>query len=176
MREGPAGAPRLICLSTPMVTGGLHQHSRVVGNLSTPRHVVGIPTPGFVAGEGLPASVDAAVEVLAAAVLKAAEGEPFVLFGYSSGGSLAYSVAGHLERTGAARPAGVVMLDSFKIRCTESFLDLPEDQQDWLAEPLEPTHAVRSVAANHFTVIEERSADTAKLVDGWLDSMERDDR
>ncbi|MCC8245568.1 SDR family NAD(P)-dependent oxidoreductase [Saccharothrix sp. NEAU-S10] len=234
MREGPAGAPRLICLSTPMVTGGLHQHSRVVGHLGTPRHVVGIPTPGFVAGEGLPASVDAAVEVLAAAVLKAAEGEPFVLFGYSSGGSLAYSVAGHLERTGAARPAGVVMLDSFKIldegsgaampireltlglyekeslfgrfdnarlsamacwfdlvpnlrmdpveapvlfiRCTESFLDLPEDQQDWLAEPLEPTHAVRSVAANHFTVIEERSADTAKLVDGWLDSMERDDR
>src|SRR5204862_214519 len=106
LREGPAGLPRLVCLSTPMVTGGLHQHSRIVSHLVTPRHVVAVPTPGFAAGERLPASVDAAVEALADIVLTAADGHPFVMLGYSSGGSLGYSVAGNRGwRTHAQRGA-----------------------------------------------------------------------
>jgi hypothetical protein len=114
LADGPAG-PRLICLSTPMATGGVHQHARLVSHLQGTRKIVGVPVSGFVTGERLPASADAAVQVLAASVLAAAEGEPFVLLGYSSGGTLAYSTAGYLEQALGVQPAGVVLLDTYKV-------------------------------------------------------------
>ncbi|MEU7068030.1 SDR family NAD(P)-dependent oxidoreductase, partial [Streptomyces sp. NPDC046161] len=108
--EGPK-APRLICLSTPTVAGGVHQHARLAARLSMP--VSGIPTPGFGRGEALPESFEAAVDVLAEAVLRAADGEPFALLGFSSGGLLAHATAARLERAHGVRPAGLVLLDTY---------------------------------------------------------------
>ncbi|MEU9191468.1 thioesterase domain-containing protein, partial [Streptomyces sp. NPDC048484] len=108
-------APRLICLSTPMVAGGVHQHARLVSSFRGARHVSVLPMPGFASGESLPASADAVVEVLAESVLRAAEGEPFVLLGYSSGGVVAYAVADHLEKARGVTSTGVVLLDSYKV-------------------------------------------------------------
>ncbi|MEV7523949.1 type I polyketide synthase [Streptomyces sp. NPDC091371] len=108
--EGPK-PPRLICLSTPTVAGGVHQHARLAARLSMP--VVGIPTPGFGRGESLPESFDAAVDVLAEAVLRAADGEPFALLGFSSGGLLAHAAVARLERVHGVRPAGLVLLDTY---------------------------------------------------------------
>ncbi|WP_345533422.1 type I polyketide synthase [Microbispora amethystogenes] len=113
LADGPA-RPRLICLSTPMVTGGVHQHARLVRHL-TPRHVSAIPTPGFAAGDSLPATPEAGVLALAEAVLAAAEGEPFVLLGYSSGGTLAHATAACLEERYGTTPSGLVLLDTFKL-------------------------------------------------------------
>ncbi|WP_445978205.1 SDR family NAD(P)-dependent oxidoreductase [Streptomyces castrisilvae] len=107
--EGPA--PRLICLSTPTVAGGVHQHARLAARLSVP--VSGIPTPGFGRGEWLPESFDAAVDVLAEAVLRTADGEPFVLLGFSSGGLLAHATVARLEQVHGVRPAGLVLLDTY---------------------------------------------------------------
>jgi acyl transferase domain-containing protein/short-subunit dehydrogenase/acyl carrier protein len=112
LSDGPG--PRLICLSTPMATGGVHQHARLVAYLQGKRRVAALPVPGFVTGESLPATADAAIQVVAQSVINAAENEPFVLLGYSSGGTLAYGVAGHLERLGVP-PAGVIMLDTYKV-------------------------------------------------------------
>ncbi|MFD7258927.1 SDR family NAD(P)-dependent oxidoreductase [Streptomyces sp. NPDC059874] len=109
-QEGPK-PPRLICLSTPTVAGGVHQHARLAARLSMP--VVGIPTPGFGRGESLPESFDAAVDVLAEAVLRAADGEPFALLGFSSGGLLAHATVARLERVHGVRPAGLVLLDTY---------------------------------------------------------------
>ncbi|WP_405084931.1 type I polyketide synthase [Microbispora sp. NBC_01389] len=113
LADGPA-RPRLICLSTPMVTGGVHQHARLVRHL-TPRHVSAIPTPGFTAGDSLPATPEAGVLALAEAVIAAAGGEPFVLLGYSSGGTLAHATAACLEERYGTAPSGLVLLDTFKL-------------------------------------------------------------
>ncbi|MFP3992316.1 thioesterase domain-containing protein, partial [Streptomyces sp. E11-3] len=107
--------PRLICFSTPMATGGVHQHARLVANFQGSHHISGLPTPGFALGESLPATAEAAVEVMARSVLLAAEDEPFVLLGYSSGGTLGYSTARHLEQVHGVRPAGVVLLDTYQV-------------------------------------------------------------
>ncbi|MFD5625988.1 SDR family NAD(P)-dependent oxidoreductase [Streptomyces sp. NPDC127072] len=114
LADGP-GRPRLICLSTPMAVGGVHQHARVVSHLHGTRHVTALPLPGFAQGESLPASLDAVTEVIADSVARAADGEPYVLLGYSSGGLVAHAVGSRLEAAGAG-PEGIVLLDSFQVR------------------------------------------------------------
>jgi thioesterase domain-containing protein len=222
LADGPA-RPRLVFISTPMATGGVHQHARLVSHLDGAWHVSSVPLPGFLPGENLPATPRAAVGVLADCVLRAADGEPFVLLGYSSGGSLAYSVAHHFETATDIRPAGLVMMDSFKVdtegvpieqlanglyekestfggfdgarlsgmaawgdvmfgltfgpiaapvlfvQSTEPFfpVDDPADRR-WQAEPWDPAHAVRTVPANHFTMVEDHAADTAEAIRHWL--------
>ncbi|MEU3457840.1 alpha/beta fold hydrolase, partial [Micromonospora sp. NPDC006766] len=116
LAAGTSGLPRLICLSTPTIAGGVHQHARLAARLTGGRHVTALPTPGFGRGEPVPASFGAAVRVLAAAVLAAAEGEPFVLLGFSSGGLLAHATAVHLEQLERAPVAGVVLLDSYPVQ------------------------------------------------------------
>ncbi|MEU3571720.1 type I polyketide synthase [Kitasatospora sp. NPDC036755] len=113
LADGPV-RPVLMCLSTTMATGGTYQQARLVGRFRDPRRVFAVPLPGFARGESLPATPEAAVEALAECVLRAADGAPFVLEGYSAGGVLAYAVAQYLERRGVS-PAGVVLLDAFRI-------------------------------------------------------------
>ncbi|GHB78527.1 polyketide synthase [Streptomyces viridiviolaceus] len=112
LADGPA-RPRVICLSTPMVTGGVHQHARLAAHFRGVRHVTALPTPGFVRGESLPKSVDAVAAVLAESVLAASDGEPFVLLGFSSGGLLAHATARRLEEARGRRPEAVVLLDTY---------------------------------------------------------------
>jgi thioesterase domain-containing protein/acyl carrier protein len=113
LADGP-GRTRLICLGTPMATGGTHQHARLAAYFRDVRHLSGLPSPGFGRGESLPSSVDALTSALAEAVLEAAEGEPFVLLGYSAGGLLAYGTAACLERRGTPA-AGVVLVDTYVV-------------------------------------------------------------
>ncbi|MET0422599.1 MAG: type I polyketide synthase, partial [Actinoplanes sp.] len=110
-----ADRPRLICLSTPTIAGGVHQHARLAARLTGGQHVTALATPGFGRGEPVPASFDAAVRVLAAAVLESAGGEEFVLLGFSSGGLLAHATAVYLEQVAGAPVAGVVLLDSYPV-------------------------------------------------------------
>ncbi|MFI2765807.1 alpha/beta fold hydrolase, partial [Streptomyces echinatus] len=114
LTEGEHG-PRLICVSTPMVAGGAHQHARLAAPFRGIRNVSALPLPGFGRGERLPVTADAAVEAVAEGVLRAADGEPFVLVGYSSGGVLGYAVAHFLEESKRIQPAGVVVLDSYAV-------------------------------------------------------------
>ncbi|MEV7404627.1 thioesterase domain-containing protein, partial [Streptomyces sp. NPDC091267] len=226
-----AEGPHLICLSTPMATGGVHQHARLVSHFGGRHKISALPVPGFHAGESLPTSSAAAVQALAKSVLDAADGKPFFLLGYSSGGTLAYATAGYLERECGVRPAGVILLDTFKVhdggsdgvpldglalgmfdkeavfgrfdssrlsamgrwvelvpqlpltpveapvlfvQCTQSFVpdgdDASPDLVSGRAEPWEPTHSLRTVRANHFTLVEDRAEETAHVIDEWLAS------
>ncbi|MFI7366402.1 phosphopantetheine-binding protein, partial [Streptomyces sp. NPDC050149] len=122
LMEGPAGRTRLICLSTPMATSGVYQHAHIANHFKGIRGVAGIPLPGFARGDSLPATNDAAAEVLAEAALEAAGGERFVLAGYSAGGILAHAAAMHLEQRGV-RPAGVVLMDSYLPDVSSALLD-----------------------------------------------------
>ncbi|MEV0297652.1 type I polyketide synthase [Nocardia sp. NPDC050710] len=107
--------PRIICINPPLATGGAHQYARVVSHLRTARDVVVLPLIGFGAGEPLPTTPTTALEGLARCVLEAAQGEPFVLLGHSSGGLLAYLVTEYLETTDRPVPAGLVMLDTYRV-------------------------------------------------------------
>ncbi|TYC16101.1 type I polyketide synthase [Actinomadura syzygii] len=115
LADGPE-RPRLICVSTPMVVGGVHQHARLVSHLGGDRHVSALPLPGFAPGESLAKSLAALTEVVTESVLRAADGEPFVLLGYSSGGLIAHAVARRLETAKDVVPDGVVLLDTFQPR------------------------------------------------------------
>ncbi|WP_345006192.1 SDR family NAD(P)-dependent oxidoreductase [Streptosporangium album] len=111
LAQGPK-RPRLILFSTPMAMGGVHQHAKFAANWRGVRNVAALPIPGFSRGESLPNSVDVVLHVFSESVIQAAEGEPFVLVGHSSGGILAHATAAHLESRGE-RPAGVVLLDTY---------------------------------------------------------------
>ncbi|WP_329405225.1 SDR family NAD(P)-dependent oxidoreductase [Nocardia vinacea] len=223
LAAGPA-LPRIICLTPPLATGGAHQYARIASHLGSARDIVAVSPIGCRTGEPLPATPTAASEALARSVLEAAQGDPFVLLGYSSGGLLAYRVTEHLEATGGPAPAGVVMLDTYKvhddgdwllramaehmvsneatfgrfdrdrltgmgryvqllqqmvpgsvttptlfIQCAESFLGGSSDRMDWQAEPWDSMHTVVSVPANHFSILEDGSADVAEAIAGWLE-------
>ncbi|MER6595783.1 alpha/beta fold hydrolase, partial [Micromonospora purpureochromogenes] len=228
MADGP-GSPVLIGISTPMATGGPHQHARLAAAFRGRRPMVSLTNPGFVAGERLPDSVDAVVDVLAESVVRAAAGRPFVLIGYSSGGTLAYATTGHLERNLGVRPAGVVLMDTYRVDtddrdqsrlmeqltvglvqadarfgmlnsaalsgmnryfdlvprfrldpveapvlfvgAAEPFRPDAADDGSWQARPWEPTHEYRTVAATHFTMIEDRAAVAAEVVEEWLGTL-----
>ncbi len=115
LSEGPAG-PRLICISSPVVVGGVHQYARIAAQFQGVRTVRSLPLIGFAQGEPLPATASAAARVVAESVLEAADGQPFVIVGHSSGGVLALAAAGLLENTWGIRAAGVVMLDTLSLR------------------------------------------------------------
>ncbi|MGK5440320.1 type I polyketide synthase [Micromonospora sp. URMC 105] len=229
MADGPQ-EPVLIGISTPMATGGPHQHARLAAAFRGRRPMISLTNPGFVAGERLPESVDAVVDVLAESVVRAAAGRPFVLIGYSSGGTLAYATAGHLERTRGVRPAGVVLMDTYRVdtddrdqsRLMEQLTvglvqadarfgmlnsaalsgmnryfdlvprfrldpvdapvlfvgaaepfqpDAADDDGSWQARPWEPAHEYRTVAATHFTMIEDHAAVAAQVVEEWLGAL-----
>ncbi|WP_405162771.1 SDR family NAD(P)-dependent oxidoreductase [Nocardia sp. NBC_01499] len=113
LAEGPAD-PRLVCISTPMATGGVFQTARLAARFRDVRTVLAVPLSGFAPGEPLPATAAAAIEVIANSVLAAADGHPFALLGYSAGGTLAYAVAEYLETVRGIPPTGVVLLDTYR--------------------------------------------------------------
>ncbi|MFK4106935.1 type I polyketide synthase, partial [Streptomyces sp. NPDC019531] len=228
LSEGPE-RPRLVCVSTPMATGGAYQHARLASSFRGRRAVSAVPLSGFADGEMLPATPRSAVELLAEEVLQAAGDEPFVLVGYSAGGTIGHAVAAHLERERGVRPAGVVLLDSYRsegggdagvarglvdgmmemesavggfdlgrlssmgryseilvdlqarpvdapvlfVQCQEPFTaaayqDVPTG---WQAQPWDDTQTVRTVQANHFTLLESKAHETAAVIEDWVSAL-----
>ncbi|MEU8250469.1 type I polyketide synthase [Nonomuraea sp. NPDC048916] len=106
--------PHVICLCTPAPMGGPYQFSKLAGYFRDRRSLSALAIPGFGPDERLPTSVDAILDVLAAAVREVAGDQPFALLGHSSGGLLAYATAERLERTGH-QPAAVVLLDTYVV-------------------------------------------------------------
>ncbi|MFI5614910.1 beta-ketoacyl synthase N-terminal-like domain-containing protein [Amycolatopsis sp. NPDC051903] len=111
MAEG-ARQPHLFCLSTPAAMGGAYQYARFAAHFRGVRTLSALPMPGFLAGERLPESAEAIVDVLTESIRKAVGDEPFALLGYSSAGIFAHAVAGRLEQSGTG-PAAVVLLDTY---------------------------------------------------------------
>ncbi|MDH6133805.1 acyl transferase domain-containing protein/acyl carrier protein [Kitasatospora sp. MAA4] len=227
LAEGARG-PRLICVSAPTANAGIHQYARLAAHFRGDRDVCALPLVGFASGERLPANPEAAVRVIAESALRAADGNPFVLVGHSSGGSFAYAAAGLLESTWGIRPAGVVLLDTLSfqhnadegvdytgmmklnftrsadaspVRLTNSRLSamgrwmvllnqlevqhttapvllitctkplFPTDQTPSQPSPLVPGADIRTVDADHLSLIREDSALTAQLVEDWLQQL-----
>ncbi|MEV6279153.1 type I polyketide synthase [Nocardia sp. NPDC051832] len=141
MTEG-AASPRIICIAPPMAAGGVRQYARMASKLRIARDVVGLAPMGSHAGEPLPADYAAATKALLQPILDAAEGRPFVLFGYSSGGVLAYSVAEQLEALGGPVPAGVVLVDSYRVA--------EGDASEWILKPVAENMVTNEAAFDRF--------------------------
>jgi thioesterase domain-containing protein/acyl carrier protein len=112
MAKGEA-RPGLICFPPILADSGPQVYARFAHALRDERDVSVVSTPGFLKGELVPASIDAIVRAQAQAVLDHAEGEPFVLVGHSSGGTLAHGVAAYLESIGKPAEA-LVLMDIFR--------------------------------------------------------------
>ncbi|MEV0643259.1 type I polyketide synthase, partial [Streptomyces sp. NPDC050619] len=139
LADGPA-QPRLICVSAPGATGGPHQYARLAAPFRGRRHVSALPLLGFAEGEPLPATSEAAARLVAESVLLASDGEPFVLVGYSTGGTFAHRAAGILEQTWGVRPEGIVMLDTLSLGYREGEgVDWDRVQDNYLAGIDRPT-------------------------------------
>ncbi|SFO55845.1 Acyl transferase domain-containing protein [Amycolatopsis rubida] len=111
MAGGPR-QPHLLCLSTPAAMGGAYQYARFAAHFRGVRTLSALPMPGFLAGELLPESAEAILDVLTESVREAVGDEPFALLGYSSAGIFAHAIAGRLEESGTG-PAAVVLLDTY---------------------------------------------------------------
>nr|WP_082375751.1 type I polyketide synthase [Pseudonocardia sp. HH130629-09] len=118
LADGPT-TPKLIFVSAPGATGGVHQYARLAAHFRGRRRVLALPLVGFEPGETLPATGEAAIESVAESVLRAADGAPFVLVGHSTGGSLAYEAAGLMEERWGVQPEAVIMLDTMSLRYAE---------------------------------------------------------
>ncbi|MFJ4920197.1 type I polyketide synthase [Streptomyces sp. NPDC088725] len=144
LATGP-GSPRLIFVSAPGATGGVHQYARIAAHFRGKRHVSALPLMGFAPGELLPATSEAAARIVAESVLLASDGEPFVIVGHSTGGSLAYLATGVLEDTWGVKPEGVVLLDTGSIRYDPSEgNNLEETTQFYLADIDSPSVTLNS--------------------------------
>ncbi|MFE9792753.1 type I polyketide synthase [Streptomyces goshikiensis] len=104
--------PHLLCFPALSALSGPQEYARLARGLAGLRPVTALPHPGFQRAERLPATLDAFVTAQAAAVLAAADGEPFALLGRSAGGWAAQVVAERLAAEDAA-PVAVVLLDTY---------------------------------------------------------------
>ncbi|MFD0267977.1 type I polyketide synthase, partial [Streptomyces sp. NPDC127106] len=111
LSRGDTG-PGLICFSSILSISGPHQYARFASAFRGRRDVHAMAAPGFVRGEQLPSTTEAVIEAKAEAVLRHADGAPFVLLGHSSGGIFAHAVAGKLEEAGVF-PEAVVLIDIY---------------------------------------------------------------
>ncbi|MBP8532317.1 SDR family NAD(P)-dependent oxidoreductase [Streptomyces sp. MK37H] len=103
---------KLMCFSSYMALGGVHQYAQLAAPFRGSRDVAALPAVGFVQGESLPATPEALFRFQARIVAEYADGAPVVLLGSSAGGMIAHSVAAALESQGTP-PAGVVLLDTY---------------------------------------------------------------
>ncbi|MEV2243858.1 type I polyketide synthase [Streptomyces sp. NPDC049970] len=103
---------RLVCFSSQVALAGVHQYARFASAFRDVRDVSALAVPGFAAGEPLPATEEALLDLLARMVREQVGDEPYAVLGSSSGGILAYATAARLEREGRG-PAGVVLLDTY---------------------------------------------------------------
>ncbi|RKN03703.1 SDR family NAD(P)-dependent oxidoreductase [Streptomyces radicis] len=109
---GDHEGPLLLCLPPIIGVSGPHQYARFAAALRGRRTVIALPHPGFRAGEPVAATPEALARAHAETALRLADGTPFALVGYSSGGFVAHAVAEELQARGTA-PDRVVLLDSY---------------------------------------------------------------
>jgi thioesterase domain-containing protein/aryl carrier-like protein len=104
--------PGLFLFPSIMAMSGPHEYARFARRFRGNRQAFAVPASGFVAGERLPDSAEAAAQAGANALLRCEGPDDFAIVGYSSGGWLAHVVAAHLESIGVF-PKAVILLDTY---------------------------------------------------------------
>jgi len=103
--------PALACIVPPVAPMIDTAYSLFAEGLPDPRDVTAMWPLGFATGEPLPADLGSLFRVYGDAVLEESGIDPAAIVGHSSGGWIAYGVAGYLCGIGRP-PAALVMLDT----------------------------------------------------------------
>jgi malonyl CoA-acyl carrier protein transacylase len=106
-----AATPGLFCFPSFLGRSSPQEYARFAREFRGLRELSVLPAPGFASGEPLPADLRALVSVHGENIRRSAGGAPFVVVGHSSGGMVAHAVAAHLDESGTA-PAAVVIIDT----------------------------------------------------------------
>nr|WP_246843003.1 type I polyketide synthase [Allokutzneria sp. NRRL B-24872] len=111
LAAGP-GPVKLVCVPSLVPPVGTQQFAGFASAFRGSHEMWALHSPGYRAGEPLPASVSALAAHHAEALARQFGSAPIVLLAHSSGGWTAHAVAAHLANVG--RPAaGLVLIDSF---------------------------------------------------------------
>ncbi|MEV8020005.1 alpha/beta fold hydrolase, partial [Streptomyces sp. NPDC086554] len=116
-------SPVVVCVPSFLAGSGPHMYARFAAGFERRSRMWALTLPGFGAADPPPATWRAAVDSLAAATARVADGAPVLLVGHSIGGVLAHAVAAALESAGY-EVAGVVLMDTYEPepgRMTEVF-------------------------------------------------------
>nr|WP_086821559.1 type I polyketide synthase [Allokutzneria sp. NRRL B-24872] len=105
---------QVFCLTSYIGRSGPQEYARFAAALRGKRDVLAFREPGFTRHELLPSTAEVVAHLHANAIREQADGRPFVLVGYSSGGVVAHAVTRYLESVGLA-PAGLVMVDTYAL-------------------------------------------------------------
>jgi acyl transferase domain-containing protein len=111
IRLSEGGQPPLVMLPSIIPTSGPEEYARLARCLRGSRDLWALPLPGFLAGEPLPAGLEALARAQAETVARLDLPSGFVIAGHSSGGWLAHSLTACLESAGVG-PEAVVLLDT----------------------------------------------------------------
>ena len=114
LTKGDEQPPIVMAPSTGPLAGP-QEYAKFAAHFRDRREVLSLPLSGFVAGEPLPASVDALCRMQAETIRQSDVEPGFVLVGHSSGGWVAHALAHHLEALDLV-PAGVFLLDTYEPR------------------------------------------------------------
>jgi acyl carrier protein len=112
LADGPQDST-IVLIPSLGPASGPHEYVKLARELGERHSVLTLPLPGFGSGEALPASADAVIETLAAAVEAIEAGPGLILGGHSSGGWLAQAVAAQLEGAGTS-VAALLLLDTYQ--------------------------------------------------------------
>jgi polyketide synthase 7 len=104
---------KVICVPAVLALCGPQQFARFGQGFRGMRETLVLHVPGFVGEERLPASLDVAIAYqLSAVEATLGRDSSLILAGYSTGGTLAYALAGELEARGR-QVGAVVLLDTY---------------------------------------------------------------
>lgn len=129
LRRDGEDKPLLICLDSFIPAAGNLTYQKLSGVLGSTYDIASVALPGFLVGQKLPETRDAMAAALATAVQNCADGRPFTLVGFSTGGLAAHIAAIVLEHRGTD-PLGVVLIDTFPAN-TMNNASLSEVLGDW---------------------------------------------
>jgi acyl transferase domain-containing protein len=101
---------RLVCLPSMVVPSNAYQYAKFAAPIRGTYDIAALPLPGYQQDDELPSDLADLVGERARAVRGCADGRPYVLLGYSSGGWLAQAVAESLLSEEAG-PVALVLLD-----------------------------------------------------------------
>nr|WP_221466939.1 type I polyketide synthase [Streptosporangium album] len=78
------------------------------------------------------------------------------------------SAMAHWHAIASGLKAGDMTVPVLFMQCTEPFAPAEPGADYWRSTPFDPSHAVRTVAANHFSMLTDQVGETARIIEDWL--------
>ncbi|MGW2162063.1 type I polyketide synthase [Nonomuraea sp. NPDC001699] len=78
------------------------------------------------------------------------------------------SAMAHWHAMADSMTTGTVTVPVLFVQCTEPFAPAEPGADYWRSTPFDSSHDVRTVAANHFSMLTDQAEETARIIEEWL--------